>query len=232
MKTRDQFNPASIAPEYPVSGDCEEDTCPNRTIRKSVRKSVYLAYEQNASQTRKFEPPRSLHDDMDDRMMYQNDSNRDQASHGSASYTVLPSECSRLLDTLGKPSSRTILRETADTARTVDELLKVCDVSQTTIYRQVNELIDLGLLEESIRLKEGNQRQRQFRATSDKITFRIGPEGFEARVGSIGSGSAVEELLLDSSPQQELHIALSGKDLHYRIEAEDEHNTAENELAE
>lgn len=149
------------------------------------------------------------------------------ASHESASYTVVSSECADLMNTLGKPSSRTILRETADAARTVGELLEACELSQTTIYRRVNELIDLGLLEDSVRFTEGNKQQRQFRTPSNEITLRIGPNGFEARIGSAGQEPSLEGLLLDKSSQHQLRIALSGKDLRCRIEAEGEHNTAE-----
>lgn len=162
--------------------------------------------------------------------MFQNRTSQD--SHESASYTVLSGECSYLLDTLGNSTSRTILKETTDTARTIDELLETCEMSQTTIYRRVNELLDLNLLEESVHFAEGNQQQRQFRTTGNEITLRIGPEGFEAHIGSTGPEPSAEGLLMDKSSQHQLRIALSGKDLHCRIESDGGPDATESESAE
>lgn len=151
-------------------------------------------------------------------------------SNGSTPRTVLSTDCAVLLETLGNASSRAILTEAAGTAHTVDELIETCDVSRTTIYRRVNELIDLGLLEESMRFTEGNQRQRQFRTTGDEITIRIGPDGFEARIESTGADASAEGLLLDESSQQ-FRIALSGTDLRCRIETDGDNDPDATESA-
>lgn len=148
-------------------------------------------------------------------------------SNGSATHTVLSTDCSLLLDTLGNASSRAILKKGADRALTIEELYECCDVSRTTIYRRVNELLNLGLLEESIRFTEGNQQQRQFRTTSDEITLRIGPAGLEAHIGSTDRETPSGGLLLDESSLDQFQITLSGTDLQCRIETNDEGDEAE-----
>ncbi|KYH25568.1 hypothetical protein HAPAU_22420 [Halalkalicoccus paucihalophilus] len=133
-------------------------------------------------------------------------------------YAVISTDCSALLDTLGNRSARTILTEAATEPITIDDLLDACEVSRTTIYRRVNELIDLGLIEESMTLAEGNQQQRRFETTGREITLRIGPTGFEARIRSNSSGTLSDDLLLDDASLERFRIALSGKDLRFRIE--------------
>lgn len=150
---------------------------------------------------------------------------RNNGSHEqneSTPYAVIATDCATLLDVLGNPSARAILRRSTDDSVTIDELLNTCEVSRTTIYRRVNELVDLGLLEESIRFTKGNQQRRQFRTTSDEITLRIGDNGFEARIGSNGAETPSGGLLLDESSLEQFRIALTGKDLRFRIETDGE----------
>ncbi|KYH25607.1 helix-turn-helix domain protein [Halalkalicoccus paucihalophilus] len=129
--------------------------------------------------------------------------------------TAIPTGCSDLLDALGDASARAILREGSERPVTIEDLLSVCDVSRTTIYRRVNELVDLGLLEESITFTEDNKRQRRFRTACNRITLCVGENGLEARLDSDGTVTPFEELLLDDST---LRISLSGTDVRFGIE--------------
>ncbi len=140
----------------------------------------------------------------------------------STTRTAISTGCTDLLDALGNESARTILRAGAERPVTVEALLDVCTVSRTTIYRRVNELVDLGLLEESMTFTEGNQRQRRFRTVCNRITLQVGENGFEARLDSEGSSEPFDELLLEESTLETLRIALSGKDVQFRIETNGE----------
>lgn len=145
--------------------------------------------------------------------------------HGSAESTTdiaIPTGCSDLLDALGDASARAILREGSDRPVTIEDLLSACDVSRTTIYRRVNELVDLGLLEESITFTEDNKRQRRFRTACNRITLYVGENGLEARLDSEESVTPFEELLLDDST---LQISLSGTDVRFGIETNGEADT-------
>ncbi len=150
---------------------------------------------------------------------------RNQRKHESderTTYAVISTDCSALLDTLGNRASRVILAEAAGEPVTVDDLLGVCEVSRTTIYRRVNELVDLGLLEESVAFAEGTHQQRRLRTASDEIALHIGPDGFEAQIRSNGTKTPSDTLLLNDSSLERFGIALSGTDLRFRIEADGE----------
>ncbi|MDL5360630.1 helix-turn-helix domain-containing protein [Halalkalicoccus sp. NIPERK01] len=133
----------------------------------------------------------------------------------SSTNTATPTGCSDLLDALGDESARAIIRAGARGPVTIEDLLSACDVSRTTIYRRVNELVELGLLEESITFTEDRKRQRRFRTACNWISLHVGENGLEARLGSDGSLTPFDELLLDESV---LQIALSGKDVRFEIE--------------
>lgn len=143
-------------------------------------------------------------------------------SDEGTTYAVISTDCSALLDTLGNPSARAVLTAATGEPATIDDLHESCEVSRTTIYRRVNELVDLGLLEESVTLTEGNQEQRRFRTTGSEITLQVGPDGFEAHVGSDTAEPPSGGLLLDESSLEQFRIALSGKDLRFRIETNGE----------
>jgi predicted transcriptional regulator len=128
-------------------------------------------------------------------------------------------DCGRLLDVLENTCSRRILTAGREEWVTVDDLLEVCDASQTTIYRRVNDLIELNLLEESVRFGDGNQRQRTFRTIFTSVSLSLGPNGFEARVSSNPDESAFDELLLDEATLDDLEITLSGRDIRFRVTA-------------
>jgi hypothetical protein len=128
-------------------------------------------------------------------------------------------DCGKLLDVLGNPCSRRILTAAREQWVIVDDLLEVCEASQTTIYRRVNDLIELNLLEESVRFGEGNQRQRTFRTTVAIVSLSLGPNGFEARVSSNPDESVFDELLLDEATLDDLEITLSGRDVRFRVRA-------------
>lgn len=57
-----------------------------------------------------------------------------------------------VLDHLGDDVSRTILAACAADARSVGELAGLCEVSEATIYRRLNRLMNAGLLDERTRI--------------------------------------------------------------------------------
>ncbi|ADJ15445.1 hypothetical protein C497_12357 [Halalkalicoccus jeotgali B3] len=154
--------------------------------------------------------------------MIQNDLIHEPAA--STTDTTVTTGCSDLLDALGDASARAILRAGAREPVTIEDLLEVCEVSRTTIYRRVNELVELDLLEESITFTEDQKRQRRFRTACNRITLHLGENGLEARLQSDGSVTPFDELLLDESA---LQIALSGKDMRFEIETAGPEGSAE-----
>lgn len=59
-----------------------------------------------------------------------------------------------VLDALVDGDCWTILQETSDAWRSVGELVTVCESSQSTVYRKVDTLESVGLLEGSVRIRE------------------------------------------------------------------------------
>ncbi|WP_331233298.1 ArsR/SmtB family transcription factor [Natronorarus salvus] len=133
-------------------------------------------------------------------------------------------DCARLFDVLGNACSRRILTAGRERWVSVDDLLEVCEASQTTIYRRVNDLIELNLIEESVRFTDDGQRQRTFRTSVTAISLSLGPNGFEARVSSSPDASAFDELLLDEATLDDLEITLSGRDVRFRVTANGREN--------
>ncbi|MFD1515785.1 winged helix-turn-helix domain-containing protein [Halomarina rubra] len=62
------------------------------------------------------------------------------------------SDAADALDHLGDEVSRTILAACSADARSVGELATLCEVSEATIYRRLNKLMDAGLLDERTRI--------------------------------------------------------------------------------
>lgn len=62
------------------------------------------------------------------------------------------SDAMDVLDHLGDEVSRTILAACSADARSVGELATLCEVSEATIYRRLNRLMNAGILEERTRI--------------------------------------------------------------------------------
>lgn len=62
------------------------------------------------------------------------------------------SDATDTLDHLGDDVSRTILAACSAETRSVGELATLCEVSEATIYRRLNKLMDAGLLTERTRI--------------------------------------------------------------------------------
>lgn len=58
-----------------------------------------------------------------------------------------------LLSVLADETCRRIVERTADGWHSVDDLVAACEASQSTVYRKVDELADIGVLDESTRIR-------------------------------------------------------------------------------
>ncbi|MEF8937207.1 MAG: helix-turn-helix domain-containing protein, partial [Halovenus sp.] len=58
-----------------------------------------------------------------------------------------------LLGALEDDDCRAILEATSEQALSTSELCEQCDLSTSSAYRKVDELTEVGLLEESVRLR-------------------------------------------------------------------------------
>ncbi|MFC7157897.1 ArsR/SmtB family transcription factor [Halomarina halobia] len=92
-------------------------------------------------------------------------------------------QLSELLDHLGDDVSRAVLAACANDTRSVGELAELCDVSEATIYRRLNHLIDSGLLEERPRIG-GNAVSggKEYRTAIQHVEIVLDEEGITVQI--------------------------------------------------
>ena len=81
------------------------------------------------------------------------------------------------LDALGDEIAREILVAGMDRAVTAEELATQCDVSESTIYRRLDRLNDLGLVERCNHLVSGADAKSAYRTLVDGLTVRLDDGG-------------------------------------------------------
>jgi DNA-binding transcriptional ArsR family regulator len=82
-----------------------------------------------------------------------------------------------ILELLGDPTCRTILRETSDQPRTADELESLCDASLSSVYRKTENLSAVGLLDERTRISTSGKHTNAFVSAIDEVTVTFAPGG-------------------------------------------------------
>jgi hypothetical protein len=80
---------------------------------------------------------------------------------------------------LDDPCARAVLVLTADRARSADELAAQTDASRATVYRRINDLVDLDLLTESQELDPDGNHFKTYQARLERVTIDLNPDGFE-----------------------------------------------------
>lgn len=85
-------------------------------------------------------------------------------------------QATRILELLGDPMCRTILRMTSDQPRSAEELESVCDASLSSVYRKTDELSNAGLLDERIRLSDSG-KHTEFVSRIEEVTLTFAPDG-------------------------------------------------------
>lgn len=91
----------------------------------------------------------------------------------------VPSTLVSVVAALDDACAREVLVLTADRARAADELAARTNASRSTVYRRINELVDLGLLAESQELDPDGNHFNTYRARLERITIDLHEDGFE-----------------------------------------------------
>jgi DNA-binding transcriptional ArsR family regulator len=86
--------------------------------------------------------------------------------------SVDSSDDTALLDVLGGSVARTILATARGEAATADELAAACDVSESTVYRHLNGLVEAGLVE-----KSRSQGTPVYETAVGRVTVEVGKDG-------------------------------------------------------
>ncbi|MFB6106260.1 MAG: ArsR/SmtB family transcription factor [Halobacteriaceae archaeon] len=78
-----------------------------------------------------------------------------------------------VLDTLGSEVNRHILALASEAPRSAEDLAGYCDVSQPTIYRRLDTLSDLGLVEATVALDDDGNHYKRFRTTLEETHVAV-----------------------------------------------------------
>lgn len=87
------------------------------------------------------------------------------------------SDAAPLLDALGDDVSREILSAGMRRAVTAEELAADCGVSESTIYRRLESLCDLGLVERCNHLVSDADAKSSYRAVVDGLSVELDADG-------------------------------------------------------
>jgi hypothetical protein len=79
------------------------------------------------------------------------------------------------MECLADEDCRAILRAT-HSPRTAPEISEECDIPLSTVYRKVDRLTELSLLETRIRIDSSGRHPTQYQRGIDGLLIQIGPE--------------------------------------------------------
>lgn len=97
-----------------------------------------------------------------------------------------------ILTLLADTKARAILRAAASKPRSVAELVEECGISSATVYRKIDDLVEVGLLEKEVRIRTHGQNANEFVTRGEIITVMDhGSEGLE--VACLGEPEDPEE---------------------------------------
>jgi hypothetical protein len=80
-----------------------------------------------------------------------------------------------ILESLADEDCRTILR-TTHSPRTAPEISEACDIPLSTVYRKVDRLTELSLLETRLRIDAAGRHPTQYQRGIDGLLIQCGPE--------------------------------------------------------
>lgn len=90
------------------------------------------------------------------------------------------------VDTVGElledEYTRSILAETSNESLSAQELVDRCDASPPTIYRRINRLQELEMLDEDQRLDPDGHHYREFSARLDRVTIELSDGTYDVSV--------------------------------------------------
>ncbi len=81
-----------------------------------------------------------------------------------------------LLGTLEDPDCRSIIEATTGEALSASELSECCDLPLSTTYRKVDQLTDVGVLDERVRLSRSGQHTSEYVLQVNSIELSVDPE--------------------------------------------------------
>lgn len=81
-----------------------------------------------------------------------------------------------ILGTLEDPDCRAIIEATTSDALSASELSDRCDLPLSTTYRKLDQLTEVGILDERVRLSLSGQHTSEYTLQIDSIQLSVDPE--------------------------------------------------------
>ena len=81
-----------------------------------------------------------------------------------------------VLAALKNERCRKIMRETDQEARSAEELSERCEIPLSTVYRVVQRLVEIGVVEKRVRLSSYPQYTHEYALVAEAVTIDIGGE--------------------------------------------------------
>jgi len=79
--------------------------------------------------------------------------------------------------------ARTIVRETSDEPKRARKLAEICDCSRQTVYRRLDQLTTVGLVEKSTRCHSDGYHCQVYSASATEVTVQLNADGLATRLG-------------------------------------------------
>lgn len=125
-------------------------------------------------------------------------------------------ESAAVLDALGDSVSREILEAAVGTV-TVEELATRCDVSESTIYRRLDRLSDLGLVERDHLAAKGG-----YRTTMDDLRVSLDEAGFGIERGPADDFAEALAVVLEALDVRGVEYDADGQTVDVSLRLDDE----------
>jgi DNA-binding transcriptional ArsR family regulator len=91
----------------------------------------------------------------------------------TASDTTVPSDATELLSVIGDEYARAVLRTLGDDALPAREITDRVDASRATVYRRLDRLTEIGVVETSMAYDADGHHRTQFRIAVDGLRFEF-----------------------------------------------------------
>ena len=122
------------------------------------------------------------------------------------------------LDVLGDECARTILIGASERPLTAKELTALTDCSSATVYRRINTLLELGLLDERIRFDSDTKQKTAYETAVSYVGIGISADGIAVTTAKTDDSPGKILDTIEQLPFAEADIIRSAQSIDVRIE--------------
>ncbi|MFC4357823.1 winged helix-turn-helix domain-containing protein [Halobium salinum] len=127
-----------------------------------------------------------------------------------------------LLDVLGDEHSRAILAAASEGPVSSKELTRRSDASPSTVYRRINHLLDLGLLDERVAFDGDSKQTKVYEATFEHFDVSFDEGECVVEPHEYGQVTSAVVALLEKLPFDDVETSLDGRELTVKLSLTEE----------